>query len=556
MTDQSAKSYRRLLLALAGAGLILRLAFALLPLREHLVLLEDDAWMVTGIARNWALGRGITADGVTPTNGFHPLYPLTLGALPYLVAPDSLDFGFTANLVICALLAALVMWPLTLVVRQLAGERAALLAVALYALNPTMIRLTVNGMESAMALLLWITTVWATMRLDLTRLKGNLLLAAITAAMILTRLDGALLFAAIAGARFLWAWREARLRRELPLLTVYVIVTFALLIPYFWRNLAVFGSFSPSSGAALTYLHSYADSYAISNGLDAWYANNALPVALLGSLPLVFAALLAFAGLVWWAVRRELWRALPMLLYMIVPPLYYGYLMQQDNPRHFTAFSLVITILLAWALARAWQRLGRRGAVVAGAVVAAVVLLQSLTAASFWREQHATASLSQPTMYQAALWMRDNLPADALIGAKNSGIYQYYSGRTVINIDGKLNHEILAVYEQRRMLDYLYEKNITYLIDREATLADHIQFYSSQFGQRPSHRVPGLLEQLKIYGQLALKAVGLAAAPELERRDGFVPTRPFSAVASPIQTFARPNDAANPVVVFELKKFQ
>ena len=556
MTDQSAKSYRRLLLALAGIGLILRLAFALLPLREHLVLLEDDAWMVTGIARNWALGRGITADGVSPTNGFHPLYPLTLGALPYLVAPDNLDFGFTANLVICAILASLVMWPLWLTVRRLAGERAALLAVALYALNPTMIRLTVNGMESAMALLLWITTVWATMKLDLTRLKGNLLLAAITAAMILTRLDGALLFAAIAAARFLWAWRESRLRRELPLLAVYVAATFALLIPYFWRNLAVFGSFSPSSGAALTYLHSYADSYAISNGLDAWYANNALPVALLGSLPLVFAALLAFAGLVWWAVRRDLWRALPMLLYMIVPPLYYGYLMQQDNPRHFTAFSLVITILLAWALARIWERLGRRGAVAAGAVVAAVVLLQSLTAASFWREQHTTASLSQPTMYQAALWMRDNLPADALIGAKNSGIYQYYSGHTVINIDGKLNHEILAVYEQRRMLDYLYEKNITYLIDREATLADHIQFYSSQFGQRPSHRVPGLLEQLKIYGQLALKASGLGDGPTLESRDGFVPSRPFSDVASPIQTFARPNDAANPVVVFELKRFQ
>ncbi|HYF64139.1 MAG TPA: glycosyltransferase family 39 protein [Herpetosiphonaceae bacterium] len=553
MTNLSAQSYRRWLLALAGLGLILRLAFALLPLSEHLVLLEDDAWMVTGIARNWAIGRGITADGVTPTNGFHPLYPLTLGALPYLAAPDNLDFGFTANLVICAILAALVVWPLSLVVRRLAGDRAALLAVGLYALNPTMIRLTVNGMESAMALLLWITTVWATMRLDLTRLRGNLLLAAITAAMILTRLDGALLFAAIAGARFLWAWREGRLRRELPPLAGYVAATFALLIPYFWRNLAVFGSFSPSSGQALTYLHSYADSYAISNGLDAWYANNALPVALLGSLPLVFAALLAFAGLAWWAVGRELWKALPMLLYMIVPPIYYGYMMQQDNPRHFTAFSLVITILLAWALARLWERLGRRGALVAGTVAGAVVLLQGLSAAAFWREQHATASLTQPTMYQAALWMRDNLPAGALIGAKNSGIYQYYSGHSVINIDGKLNHEILAVYEQRSMLDYLGEKHITYLIDREATLADHIQFYSRQFGERPSHRVPGLAQQLKIYAQLALKSLGLGAGPTLDRRDGFVPSRPFSDVATPLQTFARPNESANPVVLFELK---
>src|SRR5262249_54078344 len=74
---------RRAVCALAAAGLALRLAFALLPLSIHLIVLEDDAWMVTAIARNFALGHGITADGANPTTGFQPLYPLTLGALPY-----------------------------------------------------------------------------------------------------------------------------------------------------------------------------------------------------------------------------------------------------------------------------------------------------------------------------------------------------------------------------------------------------------------------------------------------------------------------------------------
>src|SRR5689334_646588 len=48
-------------LALALIGMVLRLAFALLPLSIHLIVLEDDAWMVTAIARNLALGHGITA---------------------------------------------------------------------------------------------------------------------------------------------------------------------------------------------------------------------------------------------------------------------------------------------------------------------------------------------------------------------------------------------------------------------------------------------------------------------------------------------------------------
>src|SRR5258706_125115 len=107
--------------ALAAAGLVLRLAFALLPLPVHLVVLEDDAWMVTAIARNFALGHGITADGVNPTTGFQPLYPLTLGALPYLIAPGALDLGFTANLVICALLNTLAIWPRWWLARRFVG---------------------------------------------------------------------------------------------------------------------------------------------------------------------------------------------------------------------------------------------------------------------------------------------------------------------------------------------------------------------------------------------------------------------------------------------------
>jgi hypothetical protein len=139
-----------------------------------------------------------------------------------------------------------------------------------------------------------------------------------------------------------------------------------------------------------------------------------------------------------------------------------------------------------------------------------------------------------------------------LIGAKNSGIYQYYSGRTVVNIDGKLNHEIVPAMEQRRLLQYLRERGITYLVDREATMADHVQFYSAEFGPAPNHRLPTLPQRLGIYGALLRKSLRLGEPPALDRRDGFVPDRPFADVARVIQTFPRPNQATNPIVVFEL----
>lgn len=543
---------RWLLLLTALAGL-LRLGFALLPLSQHLLVLEDDAWMVTAIARNWATGRGITADGLFPTNGFHPLYTLTLGALPYLVAPTSLAGSFTASLVLCALLATAVIWPLYLLARHLAGPTAALIAVALYGLNPFIIRLTVNGMETSMALLLFTGLLLAVYRFDLRRLWPNLLLALLTAVTILTRLDAALLFAAIAGARLLWSWYDRRLRQEIPLLAVYVVTTFVLLAPYFWINRVVFGSISPSSGTALAYLHSYQGSYALSNGLQPFFLNSAIVAEWVPSTIVMGVAVGVIAGLVIRLLGRELGRALPLLLYLPLPSIYYGYLMQQSNPRYFVGLSLMLMLLLGWAAARWLERrpgAPRRSIVAAG--VAGMIVLNSLVTFQFWQSQRTLPELTQPASYQAALWIRDNLPANALIGAKNSGIYQYYSGHTVINIDGKLNHEIVPAMEQRRLLQYLREKGITYLVDREQTMADHIQFYSAEFGPAPNHQLPSLSQRLGIYGAMLLKSLRLGEPPALDQRDGFVPNRPFADVARVIQTFPRPNQAANPIVVFEL----
>ncbi len=103
-------------------------------------------------------------------------------------------------------------------------------------------------------------------------------------------------------------------------------------------------------------------------------------------------------------------------------------------------------------------------------MVAFTIVVNTAATVQFWQRQRTTIGLTQPASYQAALWIRDNLPPTAVIGAKNSGIYQYYSGHTVVNIDGKLNHEIVPVMERRELLPYLEQKGIEYLVDTEDTL--------------------------------------------------------------------------------------
>ena len=61
--------------ALIFLGLAVRLYYAWQPLP---ILIEqgmsDDAFYYLHIARNVAMGKGVSFDGLTPTNGFHPLY--------------------------------------------------------------------------------------------------------------------------------------------------------------------------------------------------------------------------------------------------------------------------------------------------------------------------------------------------------------------------------------------------------------------------------------------------------------------------------------------------
>jgi hypothetical protein len=582
VTRTQVRWLRRGVWIVAVIGLALRLAFALLPLSTHLIVLEDDAWMVTAIARNFALGLGITADGANPTTGFQPLYPLTLGALPYLIAPDALDAGFNANLVICALLNTLAIWPLWWLARRFGGELAGFLAATLFSLNPYLLRISVNGMETSMGLLMLLSLFVAFYKADHSNLKHMLGLAVLTALAVLARLDASLAFGAITltmGLELLQAptkgasltAKAGQLLRQiggllkqprvlLPILT-YVVGTMLLLTPYFIFNKTVGGSFGPSSGKALTYMHSYGPGktpaergdYHLTNGLNAFSQNSAIDLDWIPAPWMLGVLIILMAALLVWALRWRLLGLLPLLIYLPIPPLYYGYLLQQARARYFVGISAVLIILLAWLGAELWRRRsGRLSAVVLAAATCTIIALNTGEAIRFYHEKLAETDQTQPTMYQAALWIRDTMPADALIGAKNSGILQYYSGHVILNIDGKLNHEIVPVMERRELLDYLRSKGITYLIDREEIMARHITFYSHQLSDAPTHHAPSLIERAVIYGKILANRLGAKLPLNIASRDDFTPTRQFSDVAEIVMTFARPNQASNPVVMYRL----
>jgi hypothetical protein len=540
-----------LLWVLLVLGLAVRLVLALLPLSQLLILLEDDAWMVAAIARNFALGLGITADGLNPTNGFHPLYPLALGSLPYLIAPQALDVGFRVNLIFCALLGTAAAIPLYRLTRRFAGQNGALLAVALYTLNPLFARVTVNAMETALGLLLLLWLAERFYAVDHRRWQSTLGLGLLAGLTGLARLDNGLL-AAMFGLVLLW---EVVRRRATPAaLVAYGLGGFLLAAPYFVFNYVVLRTLGPSSGRALSYMHSYVDGFSLTNILHFIYLNPALSLEFLPSPLLALGIALALVAAYLFLLPKDTRRALgPLAAFVLLQLIWYAYLQQNSNPRYFVAAAAFFCLLLGCLYARLEPVLGRipRLAVAVGLVLLAGGL-NTYEVVHTYRQNATMPQLTQPAIYDAALWIRDNLPADALLAAKNSGILQYYSGHVVLNIDGKLNAEIVPVLEERQLLAYLRRRGVQYLVDREAAIAGHVTLYSVEFGPWPPHREVTLLQRVEIYAQLLLNRFGLGAPPALDDPSGFRPTRPFSDVVQVMQTFPRPNSPVDPVIVYRL----
>lgn len=67
--------------------------------------------------------------------------------------------------------------------------------------------------------------------------------------------------------------------------------------------------------------------------------------------------------------------------------------------------------------------------------------------------------------YDAALWIRANAPETAVFAMKDAGTVGYFSGRSVVNLDGVVNNrELQRALRDQDLAGYLRRKKVGYLI--------------------------------------------------------------------------------------------
>jgi len=127
------------------------------PITGLLPLLSDDAFYYQVIARNIAQGVGITFDGLSRTNGFHPLYLAVLVPI-HLVLQDNLNLILRVTLFIDLLFFVAASFLILKFVEKLNGSRAGLVAGLAFLFNPWALTIIINGVESAIYIFFLILT--------------------------------------------------------------------------------------------------------------------------------------------------------------------------------------------------------------------------------------------------------------------------------------------------------------------------------------------------------------------------------------------------------------
>lgn len=451
---------QRILAAGALAVLAALGAFCLFAGRPLVVsLVSDDAFYYLQVARHLADAGVSSFDGITRTTGYHPLYALVLAAARRVLAPT--PDGFVRFLLLLnAALHGLTAGVVYAIGRRLGDRLTGSLAALFYALNPNTALWPLTGMEASvnafavslfvLALVSWLTDPRGASA------AGAVLCALAAALAVLARTDNAAV-AALGGLLLLAGREQPARRRWAAAILVGAGAGLALASWMAWCRFAT-GEWIQGSARIKALLRDYKtfgmpplESFRYSAGIFANYLGKTF--AKVPALKYVLAVLALRAGRAAAAdvdpARRRI------VLFLCLLPLVLGLAYSLELTRAATWYYvppvLGMTLVTAYAAAsflrgKDLSRAARR----VGIAVAILVALEGVI--TFGVRLVKGRNLYQRDILALAEWAGGNLPHDARVGAWDAGIYSYYSGLTVINLDGLMNNDIFAMMNANRPL--------------------------------------------------------------------------------------------------------
>lgn len=520
-----------------GISVLVYLVLCVSILRHSVIWLlgyvADDGFYYLQIARHLAATGHSTFDGLNPTNGYHPGWMLLMTALARVItervallkASLALEFGFQFA-------TSLLLIP---IVRRLASPLWAWLIAAAWLLNPLPFTLALFGVESPFAQFTVAFAVWTYLSRLTPFLRpgisfqppvGSLAMFGFSLALAFYgRTDQALL-AAVALVLLLGlvrAWTEPRLRGRVYVRTLlWISGPFAAgVLPWYLFSYMTCGTLAQDSGAMKMLWHARSISgWNIHTLLIAplkfaafFWIGTPLSTLITGSFPAPVAAAVAFLFLLLLVVialrgtsrsrhaRKKqyaegrateplgaeppaslsrgpdaLWQVTLWLGFScVLSGLAFGLLIADAQFWYLAIPSLTLFLLLtSWGARLARQRFAERAQMRLG-----VALVAAAVGVCVWHRLEMTPPYPwQRDVYVSEPRFEALVPASTRIGCFDAGIPAYFSPRTIVNLDGLVNHTAVFYWKTNTLEQYVAAQDISYIANEPATVA-HAQKFTT-----------------------------------------------------------------------------
>jgi hypothetical protein len=482
MSNVQHRGFVLLIVLLIAIGGIVHLAPLVVGGEFMVKSISEDGYLMLTIARNMALGLGMsTAEGTIPTNGTQPLMTAIWAVSYWLVNGDKMQgivWVIVMQFIITTLAAVLLWYGGKRILQQYAtaGTVAALAAATWYASLLTGFH-TMNGLETGLYTL---CIIGVAMMFSLTvhtwsiwRSIGLGVLLGIT---FWARNDAVFfIFAVCVTHLLLGPFDLNHIKQRLWQVLVMGTTSVVIALPWLINNQLQFGSIMPISG--------------YSQSLDALWGRNwyLIPTTLvedlfafapmprslqkqIGVIVVCTLIILAVAGLliVLWSRFHTAQRRLVMLvsIYTVGIASYYGLYFGASYFFGRYLFPLTPFFVLLWAaiVLFIWQRLVLTK--LRPIMPMFVVLFIGIILASY------TFAYQRPLFYMGihhahfkfTKWVEKNVSEEVWVGGVQSGMLGYFHDRT-INLDGKVNPHALEARKKHELDEYILKTDIQYVVD-------------------------------------------------------------------------------------------
>ena len=488
-------------------GALGSLLLAFLPLDiiiSHL--LYEDSFYYLKVARN-LVNRGVVSfDGISPTNGFHPLWLLVCSGAEAVAPNHSLRLVLvTAS--ILHIVQALVVFD---ILRHLATRKAAHVLSLFWLFNYRILACNLCGLETPLALLFFLLIVRYVLRCQAPWTpRKSLTLGALMGIAALARFDLLLLACALV----VFAFVQKSVPSSIPARARHAVIlaacVLAILTPWFAWSHKQSGVLLPNSSAAVNTARAASRPAVDGTGragdratrfqrrltTGSWLLTDTAnlmglwptsrpEVRIVGGLAVGLSTLLVAIGI--WCIRKRrptsvLWFLLVYASFHLCYYLYRGL----AEVRYLLPWATSVLVLGAVVVSEKVRgckpvRGHTRRGFVAALGLAIWFGVSFVAGADAWHKHYGARDShgQHADLLETARWLRANTDSGARIGSFNAGIIGYYSGRLVVNLDGVINDNALNAIRTRTLQTYIEDMEIDYLVDFEDQLESFMNRYA------------------------------------------------------------------------------